>query len=106
MLRIFRIIGLFLFLILAFNFGCPILKLLGITCPTCGVTHAWIYFLNGKIISALNSNPMFIPLTIMFFRIFFCDIRNIKIKKTETFIYLILSSIAFVFNILRIFNWL
>lgn len=106
MLKNFKIMGLLLFLILVFNFGCPILKLFDITCPACGVTHAWIYFLNGKIISALNSNPMFIPLTIMFFRIIFCDIKNIKIKKTETLIYLFFSSISFVFNILRIFNWL
>mgnify|MGYP003398291077 FL=1 len=106
MLKIFKIIGLILLLFLVFNFGCPVLKLLDITCPACGVTHAWMYLLNGKIISAFNSNPLFVPLTIMFFRIIFCDIRNIKIKKTEIFIYLILSSISFVFNILRIFNWL
>lgn len=106
MLKIFKIMGLILLLILAFNFGCPILKLFDITCPACGVTHAWIYFSNGKITGALNSNPMFIPLTIMFFRIIFCDIRNIKIKKAEALIYLILSSISFVFNILRIYNWL
>lgn len=106
MLRIFKIIVLIIFLILVFNFGCPILSLFEVTCPACGVTHAWIYFFNGNIINAFNSNPMFIFLTIMFFRIVFCDIRNIKIKKTEIFIYLILSIISFVFNILRIFNWL
>ena len=104
MLKIFKIIGLILFLILTFSFGCPVLRLLDITCPACGVTHAWIYFLNGRIISAFKSNPLFIPLTVMFFRIIFCDIRNIKIKKAEICIYLILSSISFVFNVLRIFN--
>lgn len=106
MLRFFRITILIIFLIIALVFGCPILKLFNFTCPACGVTHAWIYLLNGKIVSAFRSNPMFIPLSIMFFRIIFCDIRNVKIKNSEIFIYLIFSGIAFVFNALRIFNWL
>ena len=106
MLQILKVVGLLLCLILVFNFGCPVLGLLNTTCPACGITHAWIYFLNGEIVRALRSNPLFMPLTVMFFRILFCDICNIKIKKTEAFIYVILSSAAFVFNIFRIFNWL
>lgn len=106
MLKILKTVVLILFLILTFMYGCPILQMFDITCPACGVTHAWIHFLNCEFIESFNSNPMFIPLTVMFFRIIFCDIRNAKIKTPETVMYVIVASISYVFNILRIFNWL
>lgn len=46
--------------------GCIIRKFTGISCPTCGVSRAWLSFLSGHFNEAFNYHPYFIPLTIVF----------------------------------------
>lgn len=102
MLKFFKYIVLLIFLLLVFEFGCPLFKIFGITCPTCGVTRAWIFLLHGSITESFRVNPLGIPLTIAFIRIIYCDFRKCKLKNIEKEIYLIISVLAFAFNIYRI----
>ncbi len=106
MLKFFKYIVLSIFLLLVFEFGCPLFKIFGITCPTCGVTRAWIFLLRGSIIQSLKINPLYIPLTILFMRIIYSDFRKCKLKRIEIVIYLFITVLAFVFNIYRILNGL
>ncbi len=106
MVKIFKYISLLMLLIFMFIFGCPILKLFNITCPTCGVTHAWIFILSGEIKLSFKSNPLFLPLSVMFLRIIYCDIKKCSFKKVEFTIYCGVVILSFAFNLIRILNGL
>ena len=94
-----------LIVLLTFGFivGCPIKKAFNITCPACGVTHAWLYLFEGKIFEAFNSNFLFLPLTILFFRIIYCDMKKRTLKGIELIVFTFIAIFAFAFNIYRIF---
>lgn len=98
-----KYIFIIIFLILVFIFGCPLYKLTGITCPTCGVTHSWIYFLKGEIGKAFKSNLFFIPLTILFARICYFEYKKKSFKKGELILHFIVALGAFIYNFYRIF---
>lgn len=49
------------------RFGCPINKLLGISCPGCGLTRAWVCFLQGEWQEALTYHLLFLPAPLVFF---------------------------------------
>ena len=40
-------------------FGCTYKKLLGIPCPGCGMTRAWLCLLKGDIVNAFRWHPLF-----------------------------------------------
>ena len=42
-------------------FGCPIYNILGVTCPGCGLTRAWLCFLTGDVRHALRYHLLFLP---------------------------------------------
>lgn len=100
----FRYLALSLLLIAAYFFGCPFVKLFGITCPACGVSHAWISFINGDIAEAFKFNPVFIPLTACFLRIACCDFLGKKQGKVEIICCVFVAVVAFSFNLARIFS--
>ena len=102
MQKFLKILYLLLAILIIFSFGCPFFKLFNITCPACGVTHAWIFLLNGDFLKAIKSNPFFISLTVMFLRIIYCDIKSYTFKRNEKMIYICLTTGAVVFNIYRI----
>lgn len=106
MQKFLKYLSLFILLLLIFKFGCPVYKLFNITCPACGVTHAWIYLFNKNILKALKSNPFFILLTVMFLRVIYLDIKRLKINSLELKIYYIISLFAAIFNFYRIINGL
>ena len=54
-----------------FLFGCPLYNLLGIPCPCCGVTRAWIAFFSGQIAKAFQYHGLF-PAVTMAGVIFVC----------------------------------
>ena len=88
-------------LFLVYKFGCPIFEWFKISCPACGVTHAWRSLLRGEIAEAFKSNAFFIPLTALFLRIIYADLRNRRIKKTEYIIYIAFAVLVFVYNVFR-----
>ncbi len=100
----FRYLALSLLLIAAYFFGCPFVKFFGITCPACGVSHAWLSFINGDLAAAFKFNPVFIPLTACFLRIVYCDIMSKKQGRAEIICYLLVAAAAFSFNLVRIFS--
>lgn len=46
-------------LLLVTDIGCPFRFLLGVSCPGCGMTRAWLAFLTGDVERALALNPLF-----------------------------------------------
>lgn len=90
-------------LFLTFSFGCPIFNFFGVTCPACGVTHAWMFLFYGNLYDAFKSNPFFLILTVAFIRIIYCEIKRLKLNKFEYILYLITVILAFIFNLFRIF---
>jgi len=77
-------------------YGCPIYKLCGITCPTCGVTRAWISFISGNIDLAFRYNLffLFIPF-IVYLYIFPPKHRFFQIGT------IIFTIVLFAYNVLR-----
>ena len=58
----FVLICLFIFIMKVFDLQCPMKSLLGIPCPTCGVTRAFFALLNGDIEGYFFYHPLAVPL--------------------------------------------
>lgn len=97
-----KFICLTVLLIIGFVIGCPIKKIFNVTCPACGVTRAWLYLLEGKVSAAFRSNFLFLPLTVMFVRIVYCDVKKRSFKGMELILFQFIGIFAFGFNIYRI----
>ncbi len=41
-------------------YRCPFASALGVACPMCGTTRAWLHFLGGEVVAAFNYNPFFL----------------------------------------------
>lgn len=52
---------LFLLLALQYLLGCPIYQLFGVHCPGCGLTRAWLHFLQGNWREAFHQHLLFLP---------------------------------------------
>ncbi len=48
-------------------FGCPFYRILGISCPGCGVTRAWLCFLHGDWSQAVSFHLFFLPMPLFIF---------------------------------------
>ena len=60
-------LALFGVILLGVRFGCPIYKVIGVPCPLCGTTRAWICFLSGEITKAFQYHPLFLMSPFWFF---------------------------------------
>ena len=54
-------------------FGCVVYQLLGIPCPGCGMTRAWLSLLRGDFAGAFRAHPLFWTLPFMGFWFLFAD---------------------------------
>lgn len=54
-------------LILECFFGCPFYRILGISCPGCGMTRAWLCFLRGEWGQAVSYHLFFLPMPLFIF---------------------------------------
>lgn len=72
-----------LFMQIIFGTVCPFKALTGIDCPGCGLTHATIYFLTGKVKLAFNCNPTFVLWWMCI--ILFCFDRYVYKLKIKVF---------------------
>ena len=57
------ILGFFGYIII--SFGCPIKKILGISCPGCGLTRAYKSLMHGNIKQAFYYHPLFWTIPIL-----------------------------------------
>ena len=65
--RLWQHIPLLFAILIVTGFGCPIYELLGICCPLCGTTRAWICFVTGKTALAFQYHPLFLITPFWFF---------------------------------------
>lgn len=95
---IFGLIGLLVFI------GCPIYRVTGILCPTCGVTRAWLALFRGDVGKAFQYHALF-PLIPLF--LFLLSHRSRFLKKwqkiTDVFLYSI-TGLLLVYNVFRWFG--
>lgn len=99
-MHIFLISLLLLITIYCYIFGCPFRNLMGIPCPTCGVTHALISLIWCDFDSYMNYNPMAVPLTLAVLIAFHLNL--FKHKKILTFIVVSVAIINFLVYLKRI----
>ena len=95
--RIIRLKLLLLCVAIIMITGCPIKKIFGIQCPTCGITRALLSLTKFDFINYCYYNIMAAPVLISIITIIMC--KNIKIKKLS---YLVLF-INFFYYLIRTF---
>lgn len=57
--KVIEVFVIILLLVALVCYGCPFYKLLGILCPACGTTRAWLSFLSGNFKKAFEYNMFF-----------------------------------------------
>ena len=62
-----HLLGIFGLLMVDCLFGCPIYNFLGIACPGCGLTRAWLCFLRGEWRAAVRYHLLFFPTPVFIF---------------------------------------
>lgn len=69
-----------------FEIKCLYKRILGIECPTCGITRAIKSILSGNINDAINNNPMILLLPILIILVLIkCNISNEKLETVLKF---------------------
>lgn len=84
--------------------GCPIYRLTGVLCPTCGVTRGWLAFFQGDVGRAFQYHALF-PLIPLFLFVF--AHRSVFMKKWQRVADVFLYSFAgllFIYNVHRWFG--
>lgn len=71
--------------------ACPVYLILGIPCPGCGMTRAWISLFSGDITKAFYFHPAFFAAAIIVVCVILSEIKpKLKKSKVITGIYLVL----------------
>lgn len=102
MTEMVRWIILLVAMLLLFTNGCFLYEVVGIPCPGCGITRAWLSCLSGDVAKAFSYNAFFLPLTAM---VVVLVVHMLFRKPLSRWLYIVLYSIAggsFLYNILRI----
>lgn len=60
---------------------CPISRTIGVPCPTCGTTRAWLAFFQGDFEHAFQLHPLFILIPLFFVLFLFYDKIAKKSKR-------------------------
>ena len=88
-------------LLLLLIFGCPIYQLWNVPCPCCGVTRAWIAFLQGNIASAFQYHMLF-PVIPLLIPLYIChDLLPTQWRKYADTVTLVLGTAVFIYALLR-----
>lgn len=87
--------------VLAFGviFGCPFYNVLGISCPCCGLTRAWICFLKGDMVGAFSYHPLFIPIAVVL--VLFVLEECFSSKKLKEIFFCVSGILIFLLYIVR-----
>lgn len=83
--------------------GCPIYRFLGVPCPCCGVTRAWLSVFCGEIRAAFSYNPCFLLITLVVCCFPFGG-SIFKNRKIENYFFSVSGAIIFLQYIVRV--WL
>lgn len=97
-------IGVIALIVLLTVVGCPIYRLTGILCPTCGVTRSWLAFIRGDFTMAFAYHGMFFLIPPFLFAVAH---RNafLKIWQPAVDVFLFASAaLLFTYNVLRWLN--
>ena len=89
MKKLFLSIFLTICLIFFLDYGCIYRNIFDIPCPGCGMTRAWISFLNGKINDAFYYHPLFWSVPIIMLLVIFEN--KIKNKKMLSILFIIFA---------------
>ncbi len=84
--------------------GCVFYEVLGIPCPGCGVTRAWLAFLKGNIDKAFSYNALFLPLTVAVMVAAWYMFRGKRLSRAACIVLCGVAVCAFVYNLLRVFS--
>ncbi len=85
---------------------CLIKEFIGIPCPTCGMTRAYLAFFRGDILNAFYNNPLFWTVPIILMVIIFSEIGIWKkLYKSKLFwiSYIIILLIFYILRMIYIF---
>lgn len=75
--------------------ACPVYKLLGIPCPTCGMTRSYLALLDGDIKLAFMYHPLFLLVPVVILLFIFSEFINPK--KYKIIMYTILGLFILVY---------
>ncbi len=92
---------LLIFTTYCYIFGCPFRNIVGIPCPTCGVTHALVALVHLDFRAYIQYNFMAVPLAIAVLIAFHLNL--FKHKKILTTIVLSIAIINFFIYLKRLF---
>lgn len=98
--HVFLISLLLIITVYCYIFGCPFRNIVGIPCPTCGVTHALVSLLHLDFNAYMSYNPMAVPLSIAI--LLALHLRLFKHKKIITTIIVAIAIINFFLYLKRI----
>lgn len=88
-----------IFMQIIFSTVCPIKAIFGIDCPGCGLTHATIYMLTGRVSDAINANyTVFLwwGLIILFFIDRYIHKLKIKVFPDMTIVVAMITIIRYI----------
>lgn len=81
--------------------GCPFYRLAHIRCPGCGLTRAWLRFLQGDLQGALAYHALFLPVPLFLFLLVYRDSLFRKKKRIlDPFLYLF-AFLMVVYHVVR-----
>lgn len=72
-------------------FGCVVYQLLGIPCPGCGLTRAWLSLLRGDFSGAFRAHPLFWTLPFLVLLFLFAG----RMSKKAVLILAVLAGVLF-----------
>lgn len=94
--KLWKIIILVISLLYILKEGCIFRNLIGVPCPGCGLTRAWIGFFNGDFKSALIWHPLFILVGVVLLLIIILVISNSSRIKNNAIRLIFIIGILFI----------
>ncbi len=93
-------------LLLYQHFGisfCPIYRIIGLPCPSCGMSRAWMALFHGDIARAFFLHPLFLAPPLLAAAVFFYEKGNRKRKKAAQIALWILAGLFILIWLIRMF---
>ena len=82
-------------------YGCPFSRLLGLTCPGCGLTRAWLCLLRGQWREAFAHHLLFLPVPPMLFLLIHRRIPLLADKRALDVVLFLFFLLLAVYHLLR-----
>ena len=95
--------GIFGLIVLLVHVGCPIFRITGILCPTCGVSRGWLALLQGDVGRAFQYHALF-PLIPLF--LFALGHRSSFLKRWQRSVDIFLYGVAGLLVVYNILRWI